>query len=317
MSSGEMENNMSTTDNTYYAPGVPMDQKEDHIIRAMALKGHVKAVAINSTKAVAEALRIHNTSPVVTAALGRFITGSLLIAENMKNPTDTQTTIIRCDGPIRGMTCVCDSQGHAKAYAIETQVEATYHRPQKLNVGAAVGNGSLTVIRDIGLKEPYTGSVQLVSGEIAEDFTYYLASSEQTPSVVALGVQIGPDGVLNAGGFMVQLMPGATEEDIDYVEKRANGGFPDITFLMEEGFTPAKILDLFMGDPDMVYMDGYPISYKCNCSRDRMYSGLAALPRDDIKALSEDTKGIDTECHFCDQKYHFTPEEIGQLLSED
>ncbi|MCQ2504245.1 MAG: Hsp33 family molecular chaperone HslO [Saccharofermentans sp.] len=308
---------MSTTDNTYYAPGVPMDQKEDHIIRAMALKGHVKAVAINSTKAVAEALRIHNTSPVVTAALGRFITGSLLIAENMKNPTDTQTTIIRCDGPIRGMTCVCDSQGHAKAYAIETQVEATYHRPQKLNVGAAVGNGSLTVIRDIGLKEPYTGSVQLVSGEIAEDFTYYLASSEQTPSVVALGVQIGPDGVLNAGGFMVQLMPGATEEDIDYVEKRANGGFPDITFLMEEGFTPAKILDLFMGDPDMVYMDGYPISYKCNCSRDRMYSGLAALPRDDIKALSEDTKGIDTECHFCDQKYHFTPEEIGQLLSED
>lgn len=305
---------MSTT---YYAPGVPMDQKEDHIIRAMALKGHVKAVAINSTKAVAEALRIHKTSPVVTAALGRFITGSLLIAENMKNPTDTQTTIIRCDGPIRGMTCVCDSQGHAKAYAIETQVEATYHRPQKLNVGAAVGNGSLTVIRDIGLKEPYTGSVQLVSGEIAEDFTYYLASSEQTPSVVALGVQIGPDGVLNAGGFMVQLMPGATEEDIDYVEKRANGGFPDITFLMEEGFTPAKILDLFMGDPDMVYMDGYPISYKCNCSRDRMYSGLAALPRDDIKALSEDTKGIDTECHFCDQKYHFTPEEIGQLLSED
>lgn len=308
---------MSTTDNTYYAPGVPMDQKEDHIIRAMALKGHVKAVAINSTKAVAEALRIHKTSPVVTAALGRFITGSLLIAENMKNPTDTQTTIIRCDGPIRGMTCVCDSQGHAKAYAIETQVEATYHRPQKLNVGAAVGNGSLTVIRDIGLKEPYTGSVQLVSGEIAEDFTYYLASSEQTPSVVALGVQIGPDGVLNAGGFMVQLMPGATEEDIDYVEKRANGGFPDITFLMEEGFTPAKILDLFMGDPDMVYMDGYPISYKCNCSRDRMYSGLAALPRDDVKALSEDTKGIDTECHFCDQKYHFTPEEIGQLLSED
>ena len=301
-------------DNTYFAPGVPADPKEDHIIRAMALKGHVKAVAINSTKVVAEALRIHNTSPVVTAALGRFITGSLLIAENMKNPTDTQTTIIRCDGPIKGMTCVVDSHGHAKAYPIENQVEATYHRPQKLNVGAAVGGGSLTVIRDIGLKEPYTGSVQLVSGEIAEDFTYYLASSEQTPSVVALGVQVGPEGVLNAGGLMVQLMPGATEEDIDYVEKRANGGFPDITFLMEEGFTPAKILDLFMGDPDMAYMDGYPVSYKCNCSRDRMYAGLAALPKDDIKALSEDTKGIDTECHFCDHRYHFTPEEIGQLL---
>ena len=305
---------MSTSDNTYFAPGVPTDPKEDHIVRAMALKGHVKAVAINSTATVAEALRIHNTSPVVTAALGRFITGSLLIAENMKNPDDTQTTLIRADGPIRGMTCVCDSHGHAKAYAVEPVVEATYHRPGKLNVGAAVGNGSLTVIRDIGLKEPYTGSVQLVSGEIAEDFTYYLASSEQTPSVVALGVQVGPEGVLNAGGLMVQLMPGATEEDIDYVEKRANGGFPDITFLMEEGFSPAKMLDLFMGDPDMAYMDGYPVSYKCNCSRERMYSGLAALPKDDIKTLSEDSKGIDTECHFCDKKYHFTPEEIGKLL---
>lgn len=301
-------------DNTYYAPGVPMDPKEDHIIRAIALKGHVKAVAINSTKTVAEALRIHNTSPVVTAALGRFITGSLLIAENMKNDTDTQTTIIRADGPIRGMTCVCDSKGHAKAYPIEPLVKATYHRPGKLNVGAAVGHGSLTVIRDIGLREPYTGSVELVSGEIAEDLTYYLASSEQTPSVVALGVQVGPEGVLNAGGLMIQLMPGATEEDIDYVEQRANGGFPDITFLMEEGFSPAKMLDLFMGDPDMAYMNGYPVSYKCNCSRDRMYSGLAALPKEDIAALSKDIKGIDTECHFCDQKYHFTPEDILRLL---
>ena len=164
---------MDTTDNIYYAAGVPADQKEDHIIRAVALKGHVKAVAINSTKTVAEALRIHGTSPVATAALGRFITGSLLIAENMKNDGDTQTTIIRSDGPIKGMTCVCDSHGHARAYAIEPDVESTYHRPGKLNVGAAVGNGSLTVIRDIGLKEPYTGSVELISGEIAEDFTYY------------------------------------------------------------------------------------------------------------------------------------------------
>ena len=305
---------MDTTANIYYAAGVPADQKEDHIIRAVALKGHVKAVAINSTKTVAEALRIHGTSPVATAALGRFITGSLLIAENMKNDGDTQTTIIRSDGPIKGMTCVCDSHGHARAYAIEPDVESTYHRPGKLNVGAAVGNGSLTVIRDIGLKEPYTGSVELISGEIAEDFTYYLASSEQTPSVVALGVQVGPEGVLNAGGMMIQLMPGATDEDIDYVEHRANGGFPDITFLMEEGFTPAKILDLFMGDPDMAYMDGYPVSYKCTCSKERMYSGLAALGKEDIRQLSEDPNGIDTECHFCDKKYHFTPEEIGKLL---
>ncbi|MBO4636485.1 MAG: Hsp33 family molecular chaperone HslO [Clostridiales bacterium] len=299
---------------TYFAPGVPEDEKKDHIIRAVALKGHVKAVAIRSTEMVREMASIHGTSNVVTAALGRFITGSLLIAENMKNDTDTQTTIIRCDGPIKGMVCSCDSKGHARCYPTEPSVEATYHHPGKLNVGEAVGSGTLTVIRDIGLKEPFNGTVQLQTGEIAEDFTYYLAVSEQTPSVVALGVQIGPEGVMNAGGMMIQLMPGATEEDIDYVEKRANGGFPDITFLMEEGFSPAKILDLFMGDPDMTYMDGYPVSYKCNCSKEKMAAGLAALGKTELKSLAEDEKGIDTECHFCNKKYHFAPEEIRELI---
>lgn len=299
----------------YYAAGVPTDAREDHLIRAVALKGHVKAIAINTTEAVREAARIHNTTNVVTAALGRFITASLLIASNMKNDDDTQTTIIRSEGPVGGMTCVCDSKGHAKAYAINTNVESTYHRPGKLNVGAAVGEGSLTIIRDIGLREPYTGSVQLVSGEIAEDFTYYLASSEQTPSVVSLGVQIGTDGIVShAGGMMIQLMPGATEEDISYVEERVNGGFPEITFLMEEGLTPAKILDMFMGDPDMAYMDGYPVAYKCDCSRERMMRGLATLGRADLESLASEEAGIDTECHFCNQKYHFGPADIKNLL---
>ncbi len=299
----------------YYASGVPTDVKEDHLIRAVALKGHVKAIAINTTEAIKEMQRVHGTTNVVTAALGRFITASLLIASNMKNEDDTQTTIIRSNGPIGGMTCVCDSKGHAKAYAVEKNVESTYHRPGKLNVGAAVGEGSLTVIRDIGLKEPVAGTVELVSGEIAEDFTYYLASSEQTPTVVSLGVQIGTDGIVShAGGMMIQLMPGATEEDITYVEERVNGGFPEITFLMEEGLTPAKILDMFMGDPDMVYMNGYPVAYKCNCSRERMSQGLAALGKSDLMSLLEDERGIDTECHFCDSKYHFSPADIKDLL---
>lgn len=298
----------------YYAAGMPLDPKEDHIVKAVARNGNVKAVAIRTTATVAEALRIHNTSSVATAALGRFITGSLLIAENMKGDDDTQTTIIRSDGPIRGMTCVCDSKGHARAYALEPDVPSTYLRPGKLNVGEAVGKGSLTVIRDLGLKEPFNGTVELVSGEIAEDFTYYLAASEQTPSVVALGVQIGPDGVMNAGGMMIQLMPGHTEEDIDYIEKRANGGFPEITFLMEEGFTPAKILDLFMGDPDMVYVSGNPVSYKCTCTRERMLAGVAALGKNELMSLAQDPHGIDTECHFCDKKYHFSNEEIKGLI---
>lgn len=298
----------------YFAPGMPENEKDDHIVSAVALKGHVKAVAIRTTAMVEEMRKIHDTSPVVTAALGRFMTGSLLIAENIKGEKDTQTTVIRADGPIGGMTCVCDSKGHARCYALNNNVEASYHKPGKLNVGEAVGKGTLTVIRDLGLKEPFNGTVKLMSGEIAEDFTYYLASSEQTPSVVALGVQVGPEGVLNAGGMMIQLMPGYTEEDIDYVEERANGGFPEITFLMEEGFSPAKILDLFLGDPEIEYLSGAPVSYRCTCSKERMSAGIAALGKDEIRSLSEDEKGIDAECHFCNKKYHFDPDEIKAML---
>ena len=184
-------------------------------------------------------------------------------------------------------------------------------------VGQAVGKkGSLTVIRDIGLKEPYSGSVELISGEIAEDFTYYLASSEQTPSVVALGVQIKDGVVINAGGMMIQMMPGFTDEDLDYVEKRANGGFPEITFLMEEGFSPAKILDLFMGDPEITYLNGYPVSFSCPCSRERMSDGLAAIGRAELYKMIKDNKDIETECHFCGTKYTFTPSDLQKIFSE-
>ncbi|MCQ2532216.1 MAG: Hsp33 family molecular chaperone HslO [Saccharofermentans sp.] len=303
-------------DNVYYAPGMPLDDTEDHIVKAIALKGHVKATAIRSTKAIQKMMETHNTTNVVTAALGRFISGSLLIAENMKNEDDTQTTIIKCDGPIRGMTCVCDSKGHARAYPIENDVETTYYRPGKINVGAAVGNGSLTIVRDIGLRDPFVGTVELVSGEIAEDFTYYLAASEQTPSVVSLGVLIKDGHVEHAGGLMVQLMPGYTDEDVDYIEKRVNGGFPEITFLMEEGLSPAKMLDMFIGDPEITYMSGYPISYKCNCSKERMSDGIAALGKAEVAQLAQDADGITTECHFCNSKYHFTPDELKKMLEE-
>lgn len=300
----------------YYAPGMPTDDKEDHIVKAIALKGHVKATAIRSTAAVQKMLEIHNTTPASTAALGRFISGSLLIAENMKNEDDTQTTIIKSNGPIRGMTCVCDSHGHVRAYPVENNVPTTYYHPGKINVGEAVGEGSLTVIRDIGLRDPFVGTVELVSGEIAEDFTYYLAASEQTPSVVSLGVLLKDGHVEHAGGFMIQLMPGHTEEDIDYIEKRVNGGFPEVTFLMEEGLSPAKMLDMFLGDPDITYMSGYPISYKCNCSKERMTSGIAALGKAEIRSLAEDEEGITTECHFCNSKYFFSCDELKKMLEE-
>lgn len=300
----------------YYAPGMPLDDKEDHIVKAIALKGHVKATAIRSTKAVQKMLEIHNTSAAATAALGRFISGSLLIAENMKNEDDTQTTTIKCDGPIHGMTCVCDSHGNVRAYPVENDVPTTYYYPGKINVSEAVGKGSLTVIRDIGLRDPFVGTVELVSGEIAEDFTYYLAASEQTPSVVALGVLLKDGHVEHAGGFMIQLMPGHTEEDIEYIEKRVNGGFPEVTFLMEEGLSPAKMLDMFIGDPEITFMSGYPVAYKCNCSKERMSRGIAALGRTEVKGLAQDKEGITTECHFCNSKYHFSPEELEKILEE-
>ena len=240
------------------------------------------------------------------------MTGSILISESMKNEKDTQTTIIRGDGPMEGMTCVVDFGFKVRAYPVESVVPTEYHRPGKINVGAAVGKGSLTVVRDIGLKEPYVGVSELVSGEIAEDFAYYLAKSEQTKSIVSLGVLIEHGMVSQAGGLMIQLLPGAGEDEISYLEKRASG-FPEISFLFSEGFTPAQIIDLFMGDPDLKYLDGREVEFKCNCSRERMFSGLAALGRNDIEEITKDGKPVETVCRFCNTKYVFEPDELKNI----
>ena len=299
----------------YLAPGSPMDDS-DYIVTATALSGKVRALAIRSTNLVKAALRIHKTSPVATAALGRFLTGTLFLADTLKGDGDSLTVNIRSDGPLQGMTAVADSHGNVRGYCLEPVVETTYHRPGKLNVGAAVGNGKLTVVKDFGLKEPYVGQVELVSGEIAEDFTYYLASSEQTPSIVSLGVGIDANGVTCAGGFMVQLLPGADEETISYLENRVSGGFPDVTFLLTEGMNPEKILDMFLGDKDICFLAGRKVAYKCNCSRDRMERNLMAIGKKDLTELSQDPNGIDLECHFCDKKYHFSQEDVLGMLDE-
>lgn len=302
-------------DDFYLAPGSPKDDS-DYIVTATALSGKVRALSIRSTNLVREALRIHKTSPVATAALGRFLTGTLFLADTLKGEGDSLTTNIRSDGPLQGMTAVADSHGNVRGYCLEPVVETTYHRPGKLNVGAAVGNGKLTVVKDFGLKEPYVGQVELVSGEIAEDFTYYLASSEQTPSIVSLGVGIDANGVTCAGGFMVQLLPGADEETISYLEDRVSGGFPDVTFLLQEGMNPEKILDMFLGDKEICFLEGRKVAYKCNCSRERMERNLMAIGKKDLTELSEDPNGIDLECHFCDQKYHFSQEDVRGMLEE-
>ncbi len=303
-------------DDFYLAPGSPTDGS-DYIVTATALSGKVRALAVRSTELVKEALRIHKTSPVATAALGRFLTGTLFVADTLKGEGDTITANIRSDGPLQGMTAVADSHGNVRGYCLEPVVETTYHRPGKLNVGAAVGSGKLTVVKDFGLKEPYVGQVELISGEIAEDFTYYFASSEQTPSIVSLGVSLDTNGVTCAGGFMVQLLPGADEETISYLEDRVNGGFPEVSFLLQEGMNPEKILDMFLGDKDICFLEGRKVAYKCNCSRDRMERNLMAIGKKDLTELSLDPNGIDLECHFCDQRYHFSQEDIKALISDD
>ena len=303
-------------DDFYLAPGSPTDGS-DYIVTATALSGKVRALAVRSTEIVKEALRIHKTSPVATAALGRFLTGTLFVADTLKGEGDTITANIRSDGPLQGMTAVADSHGNVRGYCLEPVVETTYHRPGKLNVGAAVGTGKLTVVKDFGLKEPYVGQVELISGEIAEDFTYYFASSEQTPSIVSLGVSLDTNGVTCAGGFMVQLLPGADEETISYLEDRVDGGFPEVSFLLQEGMDPEKILDMFLGDKDICFLEGRKVAYKCNCSRDRMERNLMAIGKKDLTELSLDPNGIDLECHFCDQRYHFSQEDVKALISDD
>ncbi len=299
----------------YHAPGAPEDLDADYKVTATALDGKVRALAVRTTRLCGKAMEIHGTSPSATVALGRFMTGTLLLAANLKGENDSITTNIRSDGPIRGMTAVCDSLGNVKAYCIEPVVETFHREPGKLDIAAVVGKGILTVVRDLGLKEPYVGSTELISGEIGEDFAHFLGVSEQTRSVVSLGVLVDSGGVRHAGGFMIQLMPDAGQEVAEYLERRATGGFPGVTFLLSEGMNPEKILDMFLGDPEIRYLTGRPVQYACSCSRERMERSLTALGNKDLSELASDPAGINLECHFCGSGYHFDRAEIEEIRS--
>lgn len=287
----------------------------DHLVRATARGGHVKLAALRAEGTVSKLVAIHDLSPLMAAAAGRMAMATQLLAADLKDETSTITSILRCNGPVQGMTMVADCHSRVRGVVKNPHVSTAEIRPGKLAVGAAVGKGELTVIKDLGLREPYVGTVELLTGEIAEDFAYYLLTSEQIPGVLALGVKMNDRGVSYAGGLLVQLMPGHTEEDLEYIEKRAGGGFPEITFLLEEGFSPAQIIDLFMGDPELTYLDCRPISYHCPCNQARMERNLLALGRSELQSLAADPAGIELCCHFCGKKYHFAQAEISGLLS--
>ena len=221
--------------------------------------------------------------------------------------------LFRSDGPLKGLTVVGQADASVRGYCHQPVVETIQQKPGKLAVGRAIGNGTLTIIKDLGLKEPYTGKVELVSGEIAEDLTYYLVVSEQIPTVVSLGVKLGAEGVLHAGGMIIQVMPDASEEQIDWLEERV-GGFPEISYLLEEGFNPHQILDLLFGDPQIHYLQVTPCRYDCPCNADRMERNLMTLGRDDLFHLAADEKGIKLECHFCDRTYPFSQADLKLLI---
>lgn len=287
----------------------------DYIVRGMSMDGFVKVAAICSTGIVSRAAQIHKTTTNATAAFGRALTAASLMGNTQKVENGSMTLQIKGGGPIGSIVCVSDATGNVRGYVVEPNVPLVEKYPGKLDVGATVGTeGTLTVIRDLQMKEPYVGSIPLVSGEIGDDVTAYFAQSEQIPTACALGVLVDKDqSVKVAGGYLIQLLPGAPEETIDLVEagiRRAGA----VTAMLEQGMTPEDILGAVCGDLGVLFMETTPVSYKCYCSRERVTGALLSLGRKELTEIIEEGKTFPVECQFCDTQYVFTPEDIKKML---
>ena len=288
---------------------------KDYLVRGMSMDGFVKAVAIRSTEMVRRGAQIHKTSVNATAAFGRALTACSMMGNMQKVENGSMTLQIKGGGPIGSIVCVSDATGNVRGYVYEPNVPLVEKYPGKLDVGATVGtDGTLTVIRDLQMKEPYVGSVELVSGEIGDDVTAYFAQSEQTPTACALGVLVDVDrSVKVAGGYILQLLPGAPEETIEALEKgikRAGA----VTAMLEQGMTPEDILGQVCGDLGIVFMETTEVSYKCYCDRNRVTAALLSLGKKELTEIYEEGKTFPVECQFCDTVYEYTPEDIAQLL---
>jgi len=288
----------------------------DYLVRGMSLDGFVKVVAIRSTELVRRGATIHKTTPNATAAFGRALTAASMMGNMQKTENGSMTLQIKGDGPIGSIVCVSDPVGNVRGYVYEPNVPVVEKYPGKLDVGATVGkDGMLTVIRDLQMKEPYVGSIPLVSGEIGDDVTAYFAQSEQIPTACALGVLVDRDcSVKVAGGYLIQLLPGAPDETIDKVEagiKRAGA----VTAMLEAGLTPEDILGQVCGDLGVVFMETTPVEYKCYCTRERVEAALISLGKKELAEIMEENKDFPVECQFCDEKYHFMPEDIKNLIN--
>ncbi|MBE6954818.1 MAG: Hsp33 family molecular chaperone HslO [Ruminococcaceae bacterium] len=287
----------------------------DHIVRAMTRDGFVKAAAISSKGIVERARQIHKCLPMATAALGRTLSACSLMGNMQKVENGSVTLQIKGGGPLGTILAVSDSVGNVRGYVTNPAVSLMEKYRGKLNVGDAVGtDGRLTVIRDLQMKEPYNSSIELISGEIAEDLTYYFAQSEQVPTACALGVLVQIDQTVQAaGGYIIQLLPGAPEEIIDRIEEGIqNAG--NVTYMLEKGLSPQQIIETVLKDFDLEILESTPVEYRCYCSQDRVERTLLSLGRKELEEIAADNEDVHIQCQFCDVDYCFTPERVRQLL---
>ncbi|MDE6501335.1 MAG: Hsp33 family molecular chaperone HslO [Ruminococcus sp.] len=284
------------------------------LYRVISADGSAFAEVLDAKDIVSEIERIHKTSAVVTAGLGRLTIGASLMGYMLKGKDDSLTLRVDADGQTGQLVAVSDSMGNVKSYVNNPVVEIPLNAQGKLDVGSAVGhNGTLSVVKDLGLKEPYVGVIPLVSGEIAEDIANYYATSEQIPTVCSLGVLVNPDlSVKSAGGFLVQLLPFADEKCIDIIEKNLKNIRP-ISAMLADGVTPEEIANMLMDGLDPEPLDESEPVYKCDCSRERTERVLISLGKKELENIAEDGKDISVGCHFCGKEYTFTPEEIRSL----
>lgn len=288
----------------------------DYIVRATAADNQIRAFAATTRDLVEKARSVHNTSPVATAALGRLLTAGAMMGTMMKGEKDILTLQIKAGGPINGITVTADSKANVKGYVGKPDVMLPPNAKGKLDVAGAVGVGLLQVIKDMGLKEPYVGQTVLQTSEIAEDLTYYFATSEQVPSSVGLGVLMEHDNtVKQAGGFIIQLMPFTDDAVIDALEKKLSE-VTSVTSMLDAGDTPEMILDKLLGDFGVQITDKVQTSFCCNCTKHRVEKAIISIGKKDIQEMIDDEKPIEVNCHFCNTNYEFSVEELKQILKK-
>ncbi len=291
-----------------------MSEYKDYIVRATAADHQLRAFAVTSKDIVEKAREIHNTSPVATAAIGRLLTAASMMGSMMKGEKDVLTLQIECGGPIGGITVTADSNADVKGYVNNPNVILSPNAQGKLDVSGALGPGFLNVIKDIGLREPYNGQTHLVSGEIAEDLTYYFATSEQVPSSVGLGVLMDKDNhVRQAGGFIIQVMPDTDDEVIDKLETRL-GEVHSVTEMLDKGMTPEDILNYVLEGMDVEILETVPTQYKCDCSFERVSKVIASLGKKELQEMIDDGKPVEVNCQFCGSHYKFDTEQLKEFI---